>query len=174
MMVLLISGLGAALCSLIWGPLLVGFGASGALMGAAGALLVWLTLTESISANPLPFILLVIGIAMPFGLGLFWHKLDNTAHMAGLLIGIVLGLILYACHHLNAQRQFLAHSALILLSLFLIGAVLRKQNRDEYRFLANLPTIDTILQQYANPRAVLQQTRPDWQNALKSWSAQTD
>ena len=169
MMVLLISGLSAALCSLIWGPLLVGFGASGALMGAAGALLVWLTLTESISANPLPFIFLVIGIAMPFGLGLFWHKLDNTAHVAGLLVGIVLGIILYACDHLSAHKQFLAHSALLLLSLLLIGTVLRKQNRDEYRFLANLPAIDTILQQYANPRAFLQQPRPDWQNARQSW-----
>lgn len=169
MIVLLISGLSAALCSLIWGPLLVGFGASGALMGAAGALLVWLTLTESISANPMPFVFLVIGIAMPFGLGLFWHKLDNTAHMAGLLVGIVLGLILYACHHLSANRQLLAQSALLLFSLLLIGAVLRKQNRDEYRFLANLPAIDTILQQYANPRALLQQARPDWQNALQGW-----
>lgn len=167
--VLLISGLSAALCSLIWSPLLVGFGASGALMGAAGALLVWLTLTESISANPLPFIFLIIGIAMPFGLGLFWHKLDNTAHIAGLLVGIALGLILYACQHLASQKQWIAHSLLLMLSLILIGTVLRKQNRDEYRFLAKLPMIDTILQQYANPYAFARQTQPDWPGALQAW-----
>lgn len=168
-LVLLLSGLTAALCSLIWGPLLVSFGASGAIMGAAGCLLVWLIMTESIAKNPLPFVALLVGISLPLGLGMFWHRLDNSAHVAGLLAGIALGAILYALKSLPARRQSLAQLLLLVAGLCLIAGVLRKQNRDEYRFLAQLPTIDTILQQYARPQNFLSQQQPDWGRALQGW-----
>ncbi|MEN9866337.1 MAG: hypothetical protein RL748_1927 [Pseudomonadota bacterium] len=168
-LVLLLSGLSASLCSLIWGPLLVSFGASGAIMGAAGCLLVWLIMTESIAKNPLPFIALLAGISLPLGLGMFWHRLDNSAHIAGLLVGMMLGALLFAVQALGPRRQVQAQVLMLVAGLLLIGTVLRKQNRDEYRFLAQLPAIDTILQQYARPQNFLSQAQPDWGRALQGW-----
>ena len=90
----LITGIGSSLASLSWHPSTVSVGASGAIFGVAGALFVpffhkRLRLPEPVMKSMLRnigfFIVinLIIGASIPF--------IDNSAHVGGLLVGLILG-----------------------------------------------------------------------------------
>jgi len=92
-----ITGLGSSLASLAWHPNLISVGASGAIFGVSGALFVpffhkRLKLPQPVMSSMLRsigmFIVinLLIGASIPF--------IDNSAHVGGLLVGLILGEIL--------------------------------------------------------------------------------
>jgi rhomboid protease GluP len=90
----MITGIGSSLASLSWHPTTVSVGASGAIFGVAGALFVpffrkKLRLPEAVMKSMLRSIAffivinLIIGASIPF--------IDNSAHVGGLFVGLLLG-----------------------------------------------------------------------------------
>jgi rhomboid protease GluP len=185
LLVLLLSGLSASLCSMIWSPLLVSVGASGAIMGAAGTLLVWLAVPGKEPSGMTPFIALIVGVTLTLGIGAFWHRLDNAAHIGGLITGVVMGLLLYPSKNLRPKHQLVLHFTLLVTGLLLAGLTIRRQNTDEYIFRTRLPTIAATLQQYPDSRQFLrtlqdgsadtfQQINQRWQQCIEialSWQS---
>ncbi len=155
LVVLLLSGLSAALSSMLWHPLSVSVGASGAIMGAAGALLVWLALPPREPVGRTVLIGLVVGVALTLGIGAFWHRLDNAAHVGGLVTGMLIGLLQYGAARREGRAELFANLAVLLFGLGLVAWVLRAQLPDEYRFRADLPAVSVVLQQFSDPRRVL-------------------
>jgi membrane associated rhomboid family serine protease/cytochrome c-type biogenesis protein CcmH/NrfG len=104
----LITGIGSSLASLSWHPTTVSVGASGAIFGVAGALFVpffhkRLRLPEpvmkSMMRNIAFFIVinLIIGASIPF--------IDNSAHVGGLLVGLILGEVFVRLAGAEADRE---------------------------------------------------------------------
>ncbi len=106
----LITGLAGSLASLLWNPMGVSAGASGALFGIAGALIA----TLYAGRLPLPkhvikpvLWTLVFWAAFDLGYGFWKTGVDNAAHVGGFLTGVVIGYPLG--HHLGLEiraRQF--------------------------------------------------------------------
>ena len=93
----LISGVGSNLISmLINGPdsMVVSAGASGAIFGVTGGLISAVLINQG-RLEDLSFRQLAVMAALSFYLGFTESGVDNTAHAAGLLIGILLGMMLY-------------------------------------------------------------------------------
>lgn len=92
----LVCGLGGSITSLLVHPDIVSIGASGAIMGLWGALLVLSLLRDARMGDARKGIL--INVAMFTGLTLFLGSvvpgIDNAAHIGGLVTGGVLGLVL--------------------------------------------------------------------------------
>ena len=87
------SGLAGSVISLWWNPLAVSAGASGALFGITGALLVslrWGKLPFSAGAVRMAFISLAALIAVALFYG-FTQRIDNAAHVGGLAGGLIAG-----------------------------------------------------------------------------------
>jgi|HubBroStandDraft_4_1064222.scaffolds.fasta_scaffold105771_2 membrane associated rhomboid family serine protease len=87
------SGLAGSLVSLWWHPMVVGAGASGAIFGLAGALIAVLYLgklpiPKEAMSGTLKSLLAFAGYNLFFGLT---AGVDNSAHIGGLLGGLVLG-----------------------------------------------------------------------------------
>ena len=93
----LICGLGASLASATWHPYVPSVGASGAIFGLAGALIAALKLGEfSVpraalsgtmrSLGAFVFYNLIFGFALP--------GIDNTAHIGGLITGVIVGALI--------------------------------------------------------------------------------
>src|SRR5205085_3441707 len=87
------SGLAGSVVSLWWNPLVLSAGASGALFGMAGSMLVMLRWARL----PLPrrevqwaslCLLIMVGVTLFYGLT---ARIDNAAHVGGLLGGVVAG-----------------------------------------------------------------------------------
>jgi rhomboid protease GluP len=90
-------GLGGSLASLWWHPLAVGVGASGAIFGLAGALIAALYLghlpiSKQAIQGTLKSLLLFAGYNLFFGAAV--PGIDNSAHIGGLVAGLVLGAVL--------------------------------------------------------------------------------
>jgi len=109
----LICGLAASMVSLLYHPHSVSAGASGAIMGLFGVLLV-LTVTkgpdEVLDKMRLRISLVFIGLNLLFGLT---GNVDNAAHIGGLLCGMILGLLFrqFAQIVLIPQRPVFAKSS---------------------------------------------------------------
>ena len=93
----LLSGLGASLASLWWHPLVVGVGASGAIFGVAGGLFVAMKLKHV--ALPEQYLRRNIGslgafLAYNLVFGAAVARVDNAAHVGGLLTGACIGALL--------------------------------------------------------------------------------
>jgi rhomboid protease GluP len=104
----LLSGLAGSVASVWWEPARNSVGASGAIFGVYGALLVFFalrradfpaSLVKSIGSSALLFCgySLAVGAAHP--------SIDNTAHIGGLLGGIVSGLLLVRPFSADARKQ---------------------------------------------------------------------
>ncbi|HET9696021.1 MAG TPA: rhomboid family intramembrane serine protease [Terriglobales bacterium] len=102
----LFAGIVGSLATLLWNPLSVSAGASGALFGISGALIA----TLYVGKLPLPrrvirpvLLTLVLWAAFDLAYGFVKPGVDNAAHIggffAGLLVGIPLG------HHLGPERK---------------------------------------------------------------------
>jgi membrane associated rhomboid family serine protease len=90
-------GLAGSVSSLWWHPLVVGAGASGAIFGLAGALIAALYLgrlpfPKKAVAHTLKSLLLFAGYNLFFGA--VGSRIDNSAHVGGLVAGLLLGAVL--------------------------------------------------------------------------------
>jgi membrane associated rhomboid family serine protease len=102
----LICGLGASFASVAWNPHVLSVGASGAIFGLAGALIAAFKLGEfsvprSALSGTLRSLMLFVGINLVLGvassLGIFEigsGVTDNTAHIGGLITGLIVGALI--------------------------------------------------------------------------------
>ena len=95
--VYLISGLAASLTSVIWNPIVLSVGASGAIFGIAGALIASFYLGEfslprAALAGMLRSVVVFVGYNLFFGAVI--ARTDNAAHVGGLLMGLLLGALI--------------------------------------------------------------------------------
>lgn len=162
LVVFLLSGLIGGLCSLTWHPLTVGVGASGAIMGLAGALLVWLLLPKLERAADIERRVqvraLALGLGLTLGVGLWLERIDNAAHIGGLVTGLILGGVIYVLDRLRpgAIKRWLASGVILFGGLLLVRTQLDAQLADEYRFRKSLPALAAIITQYGDVGAYLQ------------------
>ena len=125
----LLCGLGGSIASLWWHPLVVGAGASGAIFGLAGPLI------TAIYLGHLPFPKAALkgtlrSLFMFAGYNLFFGAVvahvDNSAHIGGLVSGLVIGALLAKNLHESPEarrrwaRAVLAGVALVLLASFVL------------------------------------------------------
>jgi rhomboid protease GluP len=99
------TGLAGSIVSLWWRPASVGVGASGAIFGVAGALIAALYLgklpiPKDAMRSTLRSLVLFAGYNLLFGLA---PGIDNSAHLGGLLSGLMLGAIL--AKHMTEPRE---------------------------------------------------------------------
>ncbi len=122
----LLTGVGASLLSLSWNPMRVSAGASGAVFGIAGVLIT--TLYYGKHNLPHESVRRLLGYVVRFSLlnllfGLKGH-IDNSAHIGGLVTGLLIGLFLARTFASPVEergpqgRTIMAVSALVLLVLF--------------------------------------------------------
>jgi len=92
----LICGLGASLASAAWHPYRPSVGASGAIFGLAGALIAALKLGEfSVPRSALTGTLRSLGAFVVYSLLFgFLPGIDNTAHIGGLVTGLMVGALI--------------------------------------------------------------------------------
>ena len=93
----LLCGLGASLASAAWHPYVPSVGASGAIFGLAGALITALKLGEfSVPRAALSGTLRSLGAFVVYNLifGFVLPGVDNTAHIGGLITGLIVGALI--------------------------------------------------------------------------------
>src|SRR5258706_7663962 len=93
----LICGLGASLASASWHPYVPSVGASGAIFGLAGALIAAFKLGEfSVPRSALSGTLRSLGAFVVYNLifGAVIPGIDNTAHIGGLMTGLIVGVLI--------------------------------------------------------------------------------
>lgn len=93
----LVAGLGASLTSVWVHPDIVSVGASGALFGLCGILIVLLLLRDPrVSAARGPMLLnMAVYVGLNLAFGAATPGIDNAAHVGGLITGLVIGVVLY-------------------------------------------------------------------------------
>jgi rhomboid protease GluP len=122
----LICGLGASLASATWHPYVPSVGASGAIFGLAGALIAALKLGEfSVpraalsgtmrSLGAFVFYNLIFGFALP--------GIDNTAHIGGLITGVIVGALIALIAPRQDQSSRRVAIFLVLILTLACGAV---------------------------------------------------
>jgi len=118
--VYLLCGLSASLGSLIWNPVVLSVGASGAIFGIAGALISSFYLGE-FSLPRAAVTGMMRSVVMFVGYNLFFGAIiartDNAAHIGGLVMGLILGALI--------ARLAPAHDAILQrIGVLLFGALL--------------------------------------------------
>ncbi len=93
----LVTGVSASVASLIWNPVGTSAGASGAIFGIAGALITSLYLGEF--AMPSTVVVALRNSILKFAgynlvIGMLIGRIDNAAHIGGLVSGLILGALL--------------------------------------------------------------------------------
>jgi len=120
----LICGLGASLTTAAWNPSRASVGASGAIFGLAGALLAAFKLGEfSVPRAALSGTLRSLGAFVVYNLlfGLL-PGIDNTAHVGGLITGLIVGaLIAFIAPHQDQAPRRMAIFAVVILALAVIA-----------------------------------------------------
>lgn len=117
----LISGIGGSLLSMMSNPMAVSVGASGAIFGLMGLLLV-LMLGKRIRAenpNMLRTLFIIVGLNLLIGFTI--PRIDNAGHIGGLLGGAVSALALFPLGRLNGRRR--SSRNLIALAVLLISGI---------------------------------------------------
>jgi len=134
--VYLITGLAASLASVIWNPVVLSVGASGAIFGIAGALIASFYLGEfsmprAAVSGVLRSVLIFAGYSLVFGA--MSYGTDNAAHIGGLLMGLLLGALIakVAPEHDDALRRI---AVLLVGALIVLGAGLWLQHSRAYMF----------------------------------------
>ena len=146
----LICGLGASLASAAWHPYVPSVGASGAIFGLAGALITALKLGEfSVPRSALSGTLRSLGAFVVYNLifGFVLPGVDNTAHIGGLVTGLIVGALiaLIAPQQSQAPRRIAIFVVVILaLAGGAIGAALHyglplRLGRVNFERSANVP-----------------------------------
>jgi len=91
------SGLAGSVASLLWNPMIISAGASGAVFGVAGTLLSFLSLKkEAVDPALLKKELSSLGVFIFYNLshGFQHGGIDNSAHIGGLVMGMAIGALL--------------------------------------------------------------------------------
>ncbi|MBX9690500.1 MAG: tetratricopeptide repeat protein [Candidatus Obscuribacterales bacterium] len=95
LLIYLVSGIAGNLSSTLWNPAQISVGASGALLGLAGAMLATLIASDKGGkrrfAKPLIFFAIICASLLS---GFFYPEIDNAAHLGGFAAGLICGLIL--------------------------------------------------------------------------------
>ncbi len=132
--VYLITGLAASLASLIWNPVILSVGASGAIFGIAGALIASFYLGEfslprAAMAGTLRSVVVFVGYNLFFGAVI--ARTDNAAHIGGLLMGLLLGALIakVAPGHDDVLRRI---GVLLVGILLVAGGVMGLQRSHAY------------------------------------------
>ncbi len=102
----LLCGLGGSIASVLAHPATISIGASGAIFGLFGILLMLLLLRDSRLEETRKFILLNAGIfvAINLAIGAATPGIDNAAHLGGLLTGSLLAMGLFLSHRLRLSH----------------------------------------------------------------------
>jgi rhomboid protease GluP len=121
-----LSGLSASLGSVIWNPMILSVGASGAIFGIAGALIASFYLGEfslprEAMSGMLRSVVMFVGYNLFFGAVI--ARTDNAAHIGGLLMGLLLGALIAK---IAPQPDAVGRRIAILMvgGLLVIGAVM--------------------------------------------------
>src|ERR1700690_3687130 len=122
--VYLITGLSASLASVIWNPVILSVGASGAIFGIAGALIASFYLGEfslprAAMSGTLRSVVVFVGYNLFFGAVI--ARTDNAAHIGGLLMGLLLGALIAKVA--PGHDDFLRRIAVLLVGALLVFAV---------------------------------------------------
>ena len=135
-LVYLICGLGASLTSLIWNPVVLSVGASGAIFGIAGALVASFYLGEfslprAALSGTLHSVVVFVGYNLFFGAVM--AGTDNAAHVGGLLMGLLLGALIAKVA--PGHDDFLRRIAVLLVgALLVVGGILWLQHSRAFMF----------------------------------------
>lgn len=118
--VYLLCGLSASLGSILWNPAVLSVGASGAIFGIAGALISSFYLGEfslprAAIAGTLRSVVFFVGFNLFFG-GVM-ARVDNAAHVGGLVTGLILGALI-------ARFAPVYHDILRRIAVLLVGAAI--------------------------------------------------
>ncbi len=132
----LVAGLAASLASVIWNPVVLSVGASGAIFGIAGALIASFYLGEfslprAAITGTLQNIVLFAVISLVFGV--VSSRTDNAAHVGGLLMGLLLGALIakVAPGHDDSLRRI---AVLLVGALLVAGGVMWLQHSRAFMF----------------------------------------
>jgi membrane associated rhomboid family serine protease len=161
--VYLICGVGASLASAAWHPYVPSVGASGAIFGLAGALITAFKLGEfSVPRSALSGTLRSLGAFVVYNLifGAIIPGIDNTAHIGGLITGLIVGALiaLIAPQQDQAPRRL---TVLIVITLALAGGAIGAAHhyglplrfgRVNYERSANLPENNPARTLVTNPQ----------------------
>jgi len=134
--VYLITGLSASLGSVIWNPVVLSVGASGAIFGIAGALISSFYLGEfslprAAMTGMLRSVVLFVGYNLFFGAAI--AGTDNAAHIGGLLMGLLLGALIAKVA--PGHDDFLRRIAVLLVgALIVAGGVMWLQHSRAFMF----------------------------------------
>ena len=130
-------GIAGSLASLLWHPLVVGAGASGAIFGLAGALITALYLgklpiPKQATRGTMKSLVAFAGYNLLFGA--VGANIDNSAHIGGLLIGLALGAAL--ARHLTDSPDVRSRwnwgvFAVTAIILFMLFSFLKHKNENK-------------------------------------------
>jgi Flp pilus assembly protein TadD len=126
----LLCGLGGSIASLWWHPMVPGAGASGAIFGLAGALITAIYLghlpfPKAALKGTLRSLFIFAGYNLFFGAVI--AQVDNSAHIGGLVTGLVIGALMARSLHepLEARQRWartvLTGFAVVLLATFVLA-----------------------------------------------------
>ena len=108
LLIYLLSGIGANICSLLYKVMtmdsMVSVGASGAIFGLDGVLLAWILLDRQAMPDVTPRRVLLM-IVLSLYSGFTAHNIDNAAHVGGLLTGFAAGALLCALRRRKRNRE---------------------------------------------------------------------
>lgn len=108
LLIYLLSGIGANICSLLYKVMtmdsMASVGASGAIFGLDGVLLAWILLDRQAMPDVTPRRVLLM-IVLSLYSGFTAHNIDNAAHVGGLLNGFAAGALLCALRRRKRNRE---------------------------------------------------------------------
>jgi rhomboid protease GluP len=122
----LVCGLGASLASAAWHPYVPSVGASGAIFGLAGALIAAFKLGEfSVPRSALSGTLRSLGAFVVYNLifGFAIPGIDNTAHIGGLITGLIVGALIALIAPQQEQAPRRAAIFLVVILALAAGAI---------------------------------------------------
>jgi rhomboid protease GluP len=146
----LICGVGASLASAVWHPYVPSVGASGAIFGLAGALITALKLGEfSVPRSALSGTLRSLGAFVVYNLifGALIPGIDNTAHIGGLVTGLIVGALVAVIAPQREQVPRRAAIFVVMILVLTVGAIAAARHyriplrfgRVTYERSANIP-----------------------------------
>ena len=108
LLIYLLSGIGANICSLLYKVMtmdsMASVGASGAIFGLDGVLLAWILFDRQAMPDVTPRRVLLM-IVLSLYSGFTAHNIDNAAHVGGLLTGFAAGALLCALRRRKRNRE---------------------------------------------------------------------
>ena len=108
LLIYLLSGIGANICSLLYKVMtmdsMASVGASGAIFGLDGVLLAWILFDRQAMPDVTPRRVLLM-IVLSLYSGFTAHNIDNAAHVGGLLTGFTAGALLCALRRRKRNRE---------------------------------------------------------------------